>query len=42
MVAPNDFGQFQKNLETVTDLGGRRRNRTYDPLIKSQLLYHLS
>jgi hypothetical protein len=23
-------------------LGGRCRTRTYDPLIKSQLLYHLS
>ena len=23
-------------------LGGRSRTRTYDPLIKSQLLYHLS
>ncbi len=23
-------------------IGGRSRNRTYDPLIKSQLLYHLS
>ena len=22
--------------------GGRSRTRTYDPLIKSQLLYHLS
>jgi hypothetical protein len=22
--------------------GGRRRTRTFDPLIKSQLLYHLS
>ena len=23
-------------------VGGRSRTRTYDPLIKSQLLYHLS
>jgi hypothetical protein len=23
-------------------IGGRSRTRTYDPLIKSQLLYHLS
>ena len=26
----------------VEILGGRSRTRTYDPLIKSQLLYHLS
>ena len=24
------------------EVGGRSRTRTYDPLIKSQLLYHLS
>jgi hypothetical protein len=26
----------------VSEFGGRSRTRTYDPLIKSQLLYHLS
>ena len=26
----------------LCDFGGRSRTRTYDPLIKSQLLYHLS
>ena len=28
--------------QPVGNAGGRSRTRTYDPLIKSQLLYHLS
>ncbi len=30
------------SLQPVGNVGGRSRTRTYDPLIKSQLLYHLS
>jgi hypothetical protein len=29
-------------LDFIGLIGGRSRTRTYDPLIKSQLLYHLS
>jgi hypothetical protein len=29
-------------LPKIGKIGGRSRTRTYDPLIKSQLLYHLS
>ncbi len=32
----------RRNLENKGKFGGRSRTRTYDPLIKSQLLYHLS
>jgi hypothetical protein len=28
--------------KSLSRFGGRSRTRTYDPLIKSQLLYHLS
>ena len=31
-----------ENSETLRKYGGRYRTRTYDPLIKSQLLYQLS
>ena len=30
------------SLQPAGNVGGRSRTRTYDPLIKSQLLYHLS
>ncbi len=36
-----DFRGFRGQYETV-GFGGRSRIRTYDPLIKSQLLYQLS
>ena len=37
-----DFPGYRNYLIFWGFLGGRSRTRTYDPLIKSQLLYHLS
>ncbi len=34
--------ELAKSLQTLRNDGGRCRSRTYDPLIKSQLLYQLS
>src|SRR5262245_35229245 len=36
------LAQNRKQLITFENLGGRTRTRTWDPLIKSQLLYQLS
>ena len=38
----NFFQCVQSLIFTEIRDGGRRRTRTYDPLIKSQLLYQLS
>jgi hypothetical protein len=34
--------ELAKSLHSLGNDGGRCRSRTYDPLIKSQLLYQLS
>jgi len=34
--------ELAKSLQLLRNDGGRCRSRTYDPLIKSQLLYQLS
>jgi hypothetical protein len=38
------YREGRPDLKAVSlwKIGGRSRTRTYDPLIKSQLLYHLS
>src|SRR3546814_15014369 len=34
--------ESKENIESIEENGGRTRARTWDPLIKSQLLYQLS